>query len=101
MNKFKLAFAVLSIASIAWGIVFIVDFLECAKYIEERSTDGSILGNLIFYPLFYLGAWSSGRYVVLSGALLAVAWVAFIKTTILGEILSAFVDAVRRAFQNK
>lgn len=97
MNKLKLALTVLSIATIVWGIVFYTDFQAAHELLEEHSIGGTIVGDL----LFYFAGWNSGKYIVLSGVLLAVAWVAFIETTIFREILVSFVVAVRRAFRNK
>jgi len=97
MNKLKIVSTVLFIATIVWGIVFYIDFQEAHKFLEEHSTGGTIVGDL----LFYFAGWNSGKYIVLSGVSLAVAWVAFIETTIFREILSSFVADVRRAFRNK
>lgn len=96
MNKFKLVVTTLSIVTIIWGIGFYTDFQKAHKFLEEHSTGGTVIGDL----LFYFTGWNSGKYIVLIGVLLSVAWGVFIETTIFREILSSFVVAIRRAFRN-
>lgn len=87
----------LSIATIVWGTIFYADFQGHYDILEKFTGDG----NLIWLLMAYFEGCTSGQGIFLSGALLLIAWIIFIDTTALGEIIRTFVTEIKRTLQNK
>jgi hypothetical protein len=66
----KLAFTVLSIATVVWGIVFSYTLQEYRKYVEVWNQSESNEWGL---PKTFQ-AWNGGVYVTITGELLLCAW---------------------------
>lgn len=69
--KFKLAFVVLLIATIVWGIAFYYTHQEYRKWYDEQQWDEWSLRT----PYW---AWNGGLYVIVAGEFLLVGWLIFI-----------------------
>jgi len=80
MNKFKLAFIMLLIVTVAWGIVFSCTFQEYQKYVEEWKQS-----NEWGLPKTFQ-AWNSGLHVTITGELLLCAWVILIGSYLLRKV---------------
>jgi len=68
MSRFKLAFIVLLIATIVWGIVFYWSLQEYYKYVKECGMWA------IPKPYF---TWDGAIYIIISGVVLLCAWIVF------------------------
>jgi len=74
MNKLKLAFIVLCVATIIWGIAFYYTIQQYHKYLEwVHEQPWSEWG--LAHPFW---AWNGGIYIVVSGYFLILAWGVFI-----------------------
>jgi len=78
MSKFKLAFIVLLIATIVWGIAFYITRQEYHRYIEWFSQSEWAEWGLA-KP--YCG-WNGGTYVCITAPFLLLAWIGFIAVAI-------------------
>ena len=76
VSKFKLAFMVLLIATMIWGIAFFYTFQEYRKYCE-------LFRELDEFPNQYY-TWNGGLYVTIATSLLLIAWIPLIGYS-LGE----------------
>lgn len=74
MSRFKLAFAVLLIATIIWGIAFYCTFQEYRKYCEWSRESEWGEGGL---PNPYY-TWNGGLYVTITTEILLLVWIPFI-----------------------
>ena len=81
MSKFKLAFIVLLIATIAWGITFYHTLQGYRKYIEWLESDECPIKERLSYKYDGIGLWQRWDgvpYIVVVGIFLFVAWICFI-----------------------
>ena len=74
-NWFKLAFVVLLIVTIVWGILFYLILQEYREYVERLSELERIWG--IITPWW---DWNGMPYVILAGMVLLIAWALLIAS---------------------
>ena len=82
VSKFKLAFTVLLVATIIWGIAFYYTLQEYHKYCEWLDEQPWSKWDLK-HPFW---TWNGGKYVCVTGGLLFVAWMLLILSYLLRRI---------------
>jgi len=103
VSKFKLAFIVLLIATMAWGIAFCYTRLEYYKYLEWIESDECPLMEKLKYMWDGIGVWQDqfgGRYIYGTAPFLLIAWIGFIAVAIgkLSERKKPTVESVGGVF---
>ena len=81
VSKFKLAFAVLLVATIIWGIALYHTRQEYHKYIEWLESDECPPKEKLMYQWDGIGLYENkfgGRYIYLTAPFLFIAWFFFI-----------------------
>ena len=86
MSKFRLAFIVLLIAMIVWGIAFYYTLQEHRKYITWLQSEECPISERLKYLWdgweYAYWRWNGGKYVCLTAPFLLVAWICFIAVAI-------------------